>query len=289
MFYRRLLRFLALFCWRSGNRRIVPLDYWQDDDSEHDRVRWTNFTSTVSRPLAAGAEWSLRFAVRRRELTATVPASALYQSLLEISDSGGAAHFILPVTSEGIQNTSAGALRAKNAAGPKTVVHPYAGLWVGSASIGRVSQPASGVASNLLTASEFQFRLLVHVDASGQARFLQKVVQMWKDGTYKPDPTDPTVQIVDQPGRFVLVADDRLISGFSGATLRDGQPVARHFSTAAFSFSSPLLMSAARGFGAGGSVFSCPISLPYTNALYPFVHRFHPDHDNLDESFAQQL
>jgi hypothetical protein len=137
------------------------------------------------------------------------------------------------------------------------------------------------------TATEFQLRLLLHVDNGGQARLLRKVLQMWKDGTYTTN--DSGVQVVDQPGRFVLVTDDSLIPNFTGSALRDGQRVARRFSSTTFAFPTPLSLAATGDFGASNSVFSCTNTLDYDDALNPFKHQYHPDHDNLDERFSQKL
>jgi hypothetical protein len=72
---------------------------------------------------------------------------------------------------------------------------------------------------------------------------------------------------------------------FSGATLRDGQPAGRRFSSAAFSFREPLGMSQNGDFGSAGSQTRCTVTLSYTNALNPFLHRYHPDHDNLTDRY----
>ena len=144
---------------------------------------------------------------------------------------------------------------------------------------GRIQAPDAPVPA----ASPAQLRLIVHVDQGGNARLLQKVLQMFKNGTLKPDPIDPTKKIVDQPGRYVLVTADAFIPTFLGATLRDGQPVAHRFSSAAFGFSQPVLFSAAGEFGAGK--FNCQLALDYDHPLNPFKHKYHPDHDNLNARF----
>jgi hypothetical protein len=174
-------------------------------------------------------------------------------------------------------------------AGAPPLAHKHAGLWLGSASINKVSQPANLSQPNTPqnVAAEFQFRLIVHVDASGQARLLQKVLQMWKNGTTRPDPIDPARQIVDVPGRFVLLTDEALVPGFSGAALRDGVPVGRRVSSAAFGFTTPLPLTGAGDFG--GNTISAQVPMPYDDPLNPFLHRYHPDHNNLDERFEQTL
>jgi hypothetical protein len=152
-----------------------------------------------------------------------------------------------------------------------------------------VSQPAniSAPTNPVPVGTPFQFRLLVHVDDSGNARLLQKVLEMFKNGTLKPDPGNPSNNIVDQPGHYVLITDDALIPQFTGAALRDGDPVARRLSSAAFGFSKPISLSAQGAFGAGS--FSCQVPLDYDDPINPFKHRYHPDHDNLDDRFQNKL
>jgi hypothetical protein len=166
--------------------------------------------------------------------------------------------------------------------------HPRAGLWVGNAEITHVNQPLSANATNPVpTSAPFQFRILVHVNGNGEAKLLQEVLQMWNPGTYRTNESGNTE--VDQPGRFVLVTDDHLIPSFSGAALRDGEPVARRFSTAAFAFRTPIAMSRRGEFGGNGGEYSCNVVLSFDDPLNPFQHAYHPDHDNLDARFAQKL
>src|SRR5260221_7760766 len=110
---------------------------------------------------------------------------------------------------------------------------------------------------------------------------------MFKTGTLKPDPNNPSNNVVDQPGRYVLVSDDALIPNFTGATLRDGQLVARRLSSAAFGFSQPVLFSGTGAFGSG--YFTGEVTLDYDNPLNPFKHVYHPDHNNLDDRFENKL
>ncbi|MCZ7639111.1 MAG: hypothetical protein M5U12_25500 [Verrucomicrobia bacterium] len=67
-----------------------------------------------------------------------------------------------------------------------------------------------------------------------------------------------------------------------------GQPVARRYSTVAFAFPKPLEMAASGNFGEADGVFTCPVVLPYDDPRNPFVHRYHPDHDNLSERFEPE-
>ena len=88
-----------------------------------------------------------------------------------------------------------------------------------------------------------------------------------------------------EPGRFVLLTDERLAANYRGAALRDGQAVGRRFSTAAFSFREPIPMSATGNFGIADTVISCSVTNGYNDPLNPFRHKFHPDHDNLNSDY----
>jgi len=277
----------------------VPLSYYKVDATNH-QFGWINLTGQLSRVnVQPGEEWVLRFQVNRTQMATYVPPAnhngVLYQSVLQISNSTGA-RFLLSVSAEGLKSyppTSAApslpAPKGASALFATGTPDPRAGLWVGNAVIDRVSQPASINAPNAPTpvASALNFRLLIHVDNDGNVRLLQKALQMFKTGTFKPDPNDPDKNIVDQPGRYVLVTEDSLIPNFSGATLRDGQAVARRISSAAFGFSHPIPFSGTGSFGAGN--FSCQVNLDYDDPKNPFKHRFHPDHDNLDARFENKL
>src|SRR5262249_31122738 len=153
----------------------------------------------------------------------------------------------------------------------------------------KVNQPSSltDPITPLPTASEFHLRLLVHVDDIGTARLLQKVLLMWKNGTYTNNPAG--VQVLDQPGHYVLVSDDRFIPQFTGSALRDNEPVARRFSSTAFAIRNPLPFAGTGDFGSANTTLTNSITLDYDDPLNPFKHQYHPDHNNLDEHFEQKL
>lgn len=274
----------------------VPLSYWKLDQANN-VAGWFPLSGPLSQPnLQPGQSLQLRLEVRRPDMTPyTGTGPALYQSLLEIRDIAGSSRLVLPVSAAGLHANNSGlalvAHRPKD--GGSTNAPAHAGLWVGSVSLNQVSQPASAnPAMPTNTASAFQFRLIVHVDSTGQARLLQKILQMWKPGTYKPDPNNTNVMVVDQPGRFVLLTDESLISsiaGLTGAALRDDQPVGRRLSTAAYGNRAPVLLSGSGDFGADQSTFSCQTVLDYDDPINPFKHKYHPDHDNLDARFQQKL
>lgn len=247
----------------------VPLSYWRSEGNNITAAGWEPFHGALSILIDPKTEVPLRLEVRRRDMDNRL--AGLYQSLLEVSDQSGS-NFLLPVTAEGRQPGIARYISgAENA-----------GLWVGMVAVNKVSQPALAPNEAVSTASEFQFRIIVHVDQTGQVRLLQQVVLMWKDGTYKPDPDDLQHNIVDEPGRFVLITDHDLLSNFSGAALRDGKSVGRRISSAAFALDQPEEMD---GTFAIGEIISTALILGYNHPLNPFKHTYHPDHDNKDERF----
>ena len=274
----------------------VPLSYYKVD-ATNNQFGWFTLPNPLQQlNLQPGAEWVLRLEVNRPQMAPFTPPvtnnGVLYQSVLQVSDNAGV-RLLLSVSSEGLQTyAAAAAISRKSGIHPNDAgsnPDPRAGLWAGSAVINAVSQPASlsSPTNPLPVGSPLQFRLLVHVDNGGSARLLQKVLQMFKNGTLKPDPNNPTNNIVDQPGRYVLVTDDRLIPQFTGATLSDSQPVARRLSSAAFGFPQPIPLSASGAFGSGS--FTCQVNLDYDDRLNPFKHLYHPEHDNLDARFENKL
>jgi hypothetical protein len=222
-------------------------------------------TPLVSSP-AAGAEVRLRIGVRRQDL-----AGASYASVLEIKNGAGT-RFLLPVSAE----------KGAVAAG----IHTRAGLWVGTATLNAVSEANSANPTNPTpTKSELNLRLLIHVNAAGQARLLKQVIQMWRDGTFVTGPNGDRVP--DQPGEFVLLTDDSLIPLFNGATVRDGEPVGRRISTVGYDFpvgATDHFLNLAGGLDPGQKLTGT-LTVPFDHATNPFKHRYHPDHDNLNARF----
>jgi hypothetical protein len=228
---------------------------------------------------------------------------ALYQSLMEVSDAAGSL-LILPVSAKGLgaPRTSPALLRAMSGVGGRFASkmdpprHLRTGLWVGNATINAVSNPTSGSLTPdepTTVAAPATFRLVVHVDTSGTARLLQQVLQMWKQGAWIPDPNDPTSStfILDpnNPGRTVLLTDDSLIPQFGGVGLRDTKMVGRRISSAVFGFPQPIAMGGGEFGVAGGNPTTCAVVLDYRDRLNPFVHQYHPDHDNLDARYEATL
>lgn len=234
----------------------VPLLYWKTGAAPA-AADWAAVPRTLTLSATAGEELRLRLAVRR-------PANGsdrLYQSTLEITTRTGM-RVLVPVSAEG---------------------RDQKGLWVGYAVLNAVGEPtATPQDAPTPTASEFQFRLLLHVDNAGQTRLLKEVTQMWQEGTYKPDPNNSGLQVVDRPGRFVLLTNEALLTRYAGAALRNGQPVGRRLSSAAFDFAGHALAMT----GGFGERLTTTINLPAHFPTNPFLHKYHPDHNNLEEAYA---
>jgi hypothetical protein len=257
----------------------VPLEY-RDANYAQARFDWKPLTDTLTvAELAPGAEWNVRLAVRRTALS-TALAGAEFQSLIEVADDAGTRWFVpvsavsggTPVATSPFQSSSNGSSDT------------WAGLWIGDALLNAVSQPAHSGDPNRtrVAGGDFQLRLIVHVDGTGTASLLQHVFLVRKPPTFKPDPENPGFNILDQPGRTVVVTDEALIPQIIGTA----DIVGRRVSSVAFGFEQPLAL-AGDAFGTGA--LNGTVTLDYDHPLNPFKHIYHPDHNNLDERFEQKL
>jgi len=256
----------------------VPLAIEQTDDTTGESF-WPVLPQEMTIALPVDESAVVRLGVRRADLLANQASH-----VLEISNGFGARRLVevsasvpqpLAELQEAFQRTGSA---NRNGADPR-----YAGLWVGVITVDGVSMAQQGGVIPMPTGQEFNQRVLLHVDASGTARMLKEVIQMWEDGTEVPDPDNPGFFITETPGRNVLVTRDELIPNYTGAVVRGGQQVGVRVSTAAFDFPGKEL-ELAGAFGPNG-LLSGSIVLDPEFPTNPFLHRFHPDHDNLDPQF----
>jgi hypothetical protein len=241
--------------------------YWVFQPAEN-LAGWMPFPSSLELTIPAGGSQKLRLGVRRTGLAA----ETAYGANLAVLDGEGVRIFI-PVSITGIR---------------------FAGLWVGDTTITKVNQPASTSDPDkpAKTGSEFSFRLIVHAEDSGPVRLLNQVIQMWQEGTWKPDPNDLGKLIVDEPGHFVLFTDDALISRYSGAAMRDGRLVGRRVASPAFpsltSQQGVMSGSAVSNEGlnpSNGNTLSLEIRLAPDDPTNPFRHLYHQDHKKAEQSY----
>ena len=257
----------------GGN--TLPLLY-RNEDPETGEIAWPELRDTLVLDAPAGADVFLTLAVDRRRFSA-----ARMDQVLSISDENGmqvnlyaGGNTIQPFTDVQLN----GGLKA--AADP---VGSYAGLWVGNVFIDKVSEAQQAGTTPTPTSRQFVQRFLIHVDAAGRATLLKDVIQMWEEGTYKPSATVPGYQEVDQPGRYVLLTDKSRIGLYQGAATRDGASVGIRYSTVAYDFVGDAL-ELTGDFGPDKTLGGTLVLEPQ-HPTNPFLHRYHPDHNNLDEQF----
>jgi hypothetical protein len=233
--------------------------------------QWLPLSAPLALPVASAGEVDIDLAVRRQDQTI-----ALKESVLDIRDGAGTRHRV-PVSSQKL---------GVPASGTTPSATPLAGLWVGAATLNAVSEAHSSDPSTPTpTPSELSLRMILHVDAGGQVRLLKEVTQMWRDGTFTTGPGGG--QVIDQPGEYVLLTDDSLIPQFSGAVARDSETAGRRLSTVGYDFpSTPAanFLGLTGSFGIGGNLAGT-LLLPADHPTNPFKHKYHPDHDNLNERF----
>jgi hypothetical protein len=135
-----------------------------------------------------------------------------------------------------------------------------AGLWIGEASVREVESKVPGF-TQTDTPQGYPLRYLVHVDDAGAARVLSQVFLGKLAGETPQDgiiPLESNLSTADKAGASRIVA----------AHL----PLDRVLATT--------------GSFAVGSSLSCTIATPFNDPVSPFVHQYHPDHDNQSGSTA---
>lgn len=135
-----------------------------------------------------------------------------------------------------------------------------AGLWIGEARVSAVESKVPGSADTD-TPQSYPLRYLIHVDDAGTARVLSQVFLGKLAGESPQDgitPLESNLSTADKAGASRIVA----------AHL----PLDRVLATT--------------GSFAVGSSLSCTIATPFNDPVSPFVHQYHPDHDNQSGSTA---
>lgn len=253
----------------------LPMSF-RNEDPETGEVGWPALQHTLVLDAPAGDDVFLTLAVLRREFSA----DRMEQSFA-ITDELGQ-RVLLHAGGNTIQPSALAAAAAKSGA-KNAAAASYAGLWVGEVSVNAVSESQQGGTTPTPVGAPFVQRFLIHVDSSGQARLLKDVIQMWEDGTTVPSAINPSLREVENPGRYVLITDKDLLGNYGGAVVRGGSPVGVRYSTVAYDFAGDMLDL--NGLFAPGEQLTASLVLGQDLATNPFKHRYHPDHDNLDEQF----
>jgi hypothetical protein len=135
-----------------------------------------------------------------------------------------------------------------------------AGLWIGEANVGAVESKIPG-STDTETPQGYPLRYLIHVDDAGTARVLSQVFIGKLAGETPQDgitPLERNLSLADKAGASRIVAAH--------------MPLDRVLATS--------------GSFAVGSSLSCTIATPFNDPVSPFVHQYHPDHDNKSGSTA---
>jgi len=247
----------------QGAEHPVPLTYRDSLGDLRKTAIWPELDGPLELDAPTDHAMSVQFSVDRVNLSAESAGS-----ILEIRDGVGS-RWLVPVMAK------------------KTSRSAFSGLWVGNIRVKGVSESQLGSQVPKPVYRPFSFRIMIHVDAFGQARLLKEVIQMWEDGTYivvnDPDLSPTPLYQVDEPGHYVLITDDTLIPNFQGASQSDGDPIGYRISTAAYDFEGTELSM--------GGIFdflrtlTVELVMEPNLSTNPFMHKYHPDHNNLDEQF----
>ncbi|MEM7479612.1 MAG: hypothetical protein AAF481_00440 [Acidobacteriota bacterium] len=259
----------------------VPLTVFRFDTDTGEQS-WPDLPEVYSLAAGPDEELQIELGVRRQDFV-----SVEAEGLLEITNGQGFRRFVAVSAAAALPsvNTLRSARAAARVGAPLPAATPgLEGLWIGDVRVTGVSEAQNGSLTPTPVGANFSFRVLIHVDSSGQLRLLKEVIQMWQEGTMVVDPASGDL-VVETPGYHVLVTDDSLIPNFDGASARDGQPVGIRASTAAYDFDGDeQLMNG--NFALGGAV-TTTLLLPSEFPTNPFRHKFHPDHDNKDLRFIE--
>ena len=212
--------------------------------------------------LAAGASFEL--AIRPDLDKMPAAADGAYMAILEISDAGTTLGGVTP--SGGTCCHRIGISCYANLSAAKDP----AGLWVGTVAISGVNRAQQmKTADNAWDANRiepvkepFQFRLIVHVDNLGVARLLKEVFV----ATESDADNEPT-----------LLTSRTEALAWRGAHLN---AKIRRISSANFpNFGDPKTFEGT-GFAHGGTL-TTSVRQEYNDNTNPFVHAYHPQHDNV--------
>ena len=216
--------------------------------------------------LAAGASFDLGLKPDVSRMAATDAGD--YMSVLVISDKGST--IAGESRPDGTCLYRVGVSAAGTLAANEQAV--AAGLWVGTVVLGEVNRAkmlssddavdGQWDSTRMLTAPHpFQFRLLVHVDGSRNAKILNEVF---------------TAKATSDADTQLLANRDAAIA----FRARYPNGTIRRSASANFPFMEPLALEGG-AFMDGGATLSATYTQQYDDKTNPFVHSFHPQHDNI--------
>ena len=253
----------------------MPMKYL-NIDPETGEEAWPDLPNNRILELQPGEDIVVTLAVDREKFT-----EERMEQIFSISNEQGARYLLLAGGST-IQPLSLPTRNMQMRGITETPISS-AGLWAGTVQVKGVSEAQRAGVEPTPVGKPFAFRVLIHVDATGTARLVKNVVQMWQEGTYAPSASNPEYLEVDVPGNYVLLTDDSLIPNYSGVTIRSGQTAGIRYSTIGYDFEGDEIEMS--GEFAVGSSLTVDLLVDSDLPTNPFYHRYHPDHDNLDAQF----
>ena len=135
-----------------------------------------------------------------------------------------------------------------------------AGLWIGDISLKGVGSQVAGY-TGTATPREFPLRTLLHVSDTGTPRLLSQVFL----------------------GQLAAVGNDSGVCTTEALLKQDAKANAQRFVATHMPLNQVITGSGA--LAALPSTVGCTITIPFNDATNPFVHQYHPDHDNKDARF----
>jgi hypothetical protein len=139
-----------------------------------------------------------------------------------------------------------------------------AGLWLCEVSVSQVSNNVDTTPGSSAVSRSFALQYLVHLDADQQARLLRQAFVGQLTSAGNP--------------MGVAVIESRVL-GFADATV---SPLRFYAPIMPVDATDPV----AAGTFASGAAVTFAILHGYTDAANPFVHTYHPDHDNRDAKYS---
>ena len=232
----------------------VPLSYLVFN-AQSNRWEWETLSvgEVLTNVLAPGGQWLIRFGVRRSDFPPYNPSGTngyTYQSILEVRALDG----------QVLQRVPVSAAPGQMLLGASQPQDPHKGLWVGDVRLTQVNCPAYSGTNLLPTTSACEFRLIVHVDAAGQARLLQEVLMAWT-------PTSGT------NGEYRLYRHPSELPP-------DARDVSR-IASVAFPFMDPVPLT-----GSFTGTLSGTVTVDCNDPVNPFLHRYNPLLDNRDWEYV---
>lgn len=231
-----------------------------DGSAGFPREVYEDFTFPWSTNLAAGAQIELRLLPK---VSAMPAGENAYQSILNISDLGSSDNSTIPGNLRCLYQVG---VRAE---GDLAQQSQPTGLWVGNVVLDGVNraQVRSGAEipwdpESIQSAQyPFTFRVILHVDEYGVTRLMKEAF------------------LASTPGQ----ANQLLASRTAAINFRAQHPDAkiRRISSANFPFAEPKALGGG-SFGTADAILAGTILQGHDDKTNPFVHHYHPDHDNVE-------